>query len=322
MGEEAATGRQVSRARQLAERARLMKEARAHKLPGPAGSRETFSALRKERRSVALRRSISSPSRASEHDIVLMDEHNTPSTVKNALQRAALAQSTSTTGEIFANGANVPMAFSPTDDVMDQEEESPQQEQKRKEGRASFVRRGSVGEYGTIPASSMFCQQSNIPFGHMAAAATFGATATPAAGCTTGQCAPSLVVSPHSTVDELDQKLRALAARDERLGRILGEAIREQQSEADQTRTEATAGSVAIESQVALGAGLVESGVYPEPDRGRQTETDAQPIDAELDADSAAMGAQAQSDTRSDAMQAEAGSEKVGEARSQNIVQQ
>ena len=310
MGEETATERRVSRARQLAERARLMKEARAQTLP--SGSRETFSTLRKERRSVALRRSISSPSRASEHDIVLMDKHNTPATVKNALQRAALAQSAnSATGEIFANGANVPMALSPPKDLMDEEEGSPQQEQHRKEGRAAFVRRGSVGEYGTIPAASMFCQQSNIPFGHMAAAATFGAAATPIAGCKTEQCATSLVVSPHSTVGELDQKLRALAARDERLGRILGEAMREQQAEAEQTRAKTKAGSVAIESQAALVTTLVESGVHSEPDTGRQTESDAQPSNAELEADSAAVRAQARSDTRSDATRVEAGSATV-----------
>ncbi len=322
MGEEAPTGRRVSRARQLAERARLMKETRTQR--SGLHNRETFSSLRKERRSSALRRSVSSPGRGSDHDIVLMDKQNTPSTVKNVLRRAALARQpheASSAGEVvFANGANVPMTSSPMGNS-ELDEESPQQEKERKEKRASFVRRGSVGEYGTrdsTQAANMFCQHSNIPFGHMAASAaasvaaaaddtgataTCGAAATPATDCRSSDCSPSLVVSPHSTVGELEQKLRALAARDERLGRMLGESKREQRPEAGRTGAEATAAAVMVSSQGATGdvsgIGPVASRSHMAANCGRQTESDISLIEAEVD-DSADVGGHAAADAESD----------------------
>ena len=318
MGEEAPTGRRVSRARQLADRARLMKEARAQKLPGPH-CRETFSSVRKERRNSALRRSISSPIKGAGDEIVLLDEQNTPSTVKNVLQRAALARQShegSSAGEIvFANGVNMPMTLSPMDSS--ESVESPQKQQNRKDERAAFVRRGSVGEYGgpdSFQAASMFRQHSNIPFGHMAASAAaaaaatggtaWGAAVTPGADRRTGECSPSLVVSPHSTVSELEQKLRALAARDKRLGRMLGEAMREQRPEAERTSTDATAAPVTPSSQVAtgdrLGVEAAASRSHAASNRERQTGSDTSLIEAEVDGDSEEPGAHAASDTASD----------------------
>jgi hypothetical protein len=239
------------RGRQLAQRARLMAEARAQKLAG----RETFQLLAKERRSSALRRSISSPSTSERHggDIVLLNAANTPATVANMQRRAALARQPppstadsrrNSIGECFTHAANAPLSLSPTDALGGYELPSPEQERRRREERTSFVRRGSMGEYGSHEdgpeAASMFRQQSNIPYGHMAfaaaaAAAAAAATAAAAAAPVVDASPPAattasvetpaagLVVSPHSSVGELDRKLRELGCRDERLGRMLGE---------------------------------------------------------------------------------------------------
>ena len=234
------------RGRQLAQRARLMAEARAQKLAG----RETFQLLAKERRSSALRRSISSPSTSERHggDIVLLNAANTPATVANMQRRAALARQPppstadsrrNSIGECFTHAANAPLSLSPTDALGGYELPSPEQERRRREERTSFVRRGSMGEDGP-EAASMFRQQSNIPYGHMAfaaaaAAAAAAATAAAAAAPVVDASPPAattasvetpaagLVVSPHSSVGELDRKLRELGCRDERLGRMLGE---------------------------------------------------------------------------------------------------
>jgi hypothetical protein len=70
-----------------------------------------------------------------------------------------------------------------------------------------------MGDNGAGAAAAMFRQQSNIPEDAVA-------TTSPQQ---LGSAAVANTVSPHSSVGELELKLRELGARDERLGRMIGE---------------------------------------------------------------------------------------------------